>query len=204
MKWVYTSELVDYEIALETMKDRVSCLQRQQQSEMIWGLQHPPLFTAGTSSQDHDLLDNLGFPVYQVGRGGKFTYHGPGQLVVYVMIDLEKHHLNIRQYVATLEEWVIDCLKQFDIGAERHDDRIGIWVRSPNGQEEKIAAIGVRVTKGITWHGMAINVSPDLTHFRGIIPCGLSEYGVTSMARANSQACVKEVYKALKKVCPFK
>ena len=203
MEWLYTNQLVDYEVALETMKERVSCIQKHQQPEMIWGLQHPPLFTAGTSSQDHDLLDNLGFPVYQVGRGGKFTYHGPGQLVVYVMIDLEKHHLNIRQYVATLETWLIESLKQFDIQAERRENRSGIWVRNALGQDEKIAAIGVRVTKGITWHGLALNVSPDLEHFKGIVPCGLSEFGVTSMAKVGKQACVKEIYEILKKVCPF-
>jgi lipoyl(octanoyl) transferase len=119
------------------------------------------------------------------------------------MIDLEKHHINIRQYIAVLETWLIESLKQFDIQAERRDNRIGIWVRNAAGQDEKIAAIGVRVTKGITWHGLALNVSPDLEHFKGIVPCGLSEFGVTSMAKVGKQACVKEIYEILKKVCPF-
>lgn len=204
MEWVYTDELVDYEVAEKAMKDRVSAIQSHQKDEMIWGLQHPPSFTAGTSAQADDLLDNLGFPVYQVGRGGKFTYHGPGQLVVYVMINLEKHELNIRQYVETLEKWLIDCLRQFDIKAERHNNRIGIWVRNSNDNDEKIAALGVRVTKGITWYGMSLNISPDLTHFRGIIPCGLVGFGVTSMVRVGKKAQLKEVFEALKKVCPFK
>ncbi|RZI45345.1 lipoyl(octanoyl) transferase LipB [Candidatus Finniella inopinata] len=204
MEWLYSKDLVTYEVAEKVMQDRVVSIQIQDRRELIWGLQHPPLFTAGTSSHESDLLDTFGFPVYQTGRGGKFTYHGPGQLVVYVMIDLNKHGLDIRQYVATLENWIIDCLKHLDIHAERREGRIGIWVQNPRGQDEKIAAIGVRVTKGITWHGMAINVSPNLSHFGGIVPCGLAEFGVISMAKLGGQVEIQDVFQVLKEISPFK
>jgi lipoyl(octanoyl) transferase len=176
---------VRYEDALEAMDARVADIASGAAPELIWLLEHPPLYTAGTSAKQDELIDAR-FPVHHVGRGGQFTYHGPGQRVVYVMLDLKRREPDVRRFVATLEEWIIRTLAAFNVRGERRDDRIGVWVRRPDkgpSQEDKIAAIGVRVKRWVTLHGLALNVEPDLSHFSGIVPCGVADarYGVTSL-----------------------
>jgi lipoyl(octanoyl) transferase len=168
------------------MEARATAIAEGSASELVWLLEHPPLYTAGTSAKPGQLIEAR-FPVYPAGRGGKFTYHGPGQRVAYVMLDLRRRGPDVRRFVATLEEWIIRTLAAFNVRGERRDDRIGVWVRRPekgDGHEDKIAAIGIRVRKWVTLHGIAINVEPELSHFSGIVPCGVSEprYGVTSLA----------------------
>lgn len=183
---ITSNELVDYPSALQFMEKRVEDIIAGAKSECIWLLQHPPLYTSGTSAKEADLLSK-DFPVYKAGRGGEFTYHGPGQRVMYVMIKLEPQ--DIRKFVWRLEEVIIQTLKHFGINAERREGRIGIWVITnktplPQGEmggEAKIAAIGIRVRKWVGFHGIAVNINPNLEHFNGIVPCGISEYGVTSM-----------------------
>lgn len=188
IEWITQDELVEYPSAIEIMENHVNSMISAQEGERIWLLEHPPLYTGGTSAEEQDLLDNR-FPVYETGRGGQYTYHGPGQRVGYVMLDLKKRQNppDLRAYIYQLEDWIITALKSFDICGERREGRVGIWVdMTPYGQpkkECKIAAIGVRVRKWITFHGIAINVDPDLSHFDGIVPCGIAEHGVTSMAQ---------------------
>jgi len=201
-RWISGKGGVDYESALAFMEKTVQGVKLNQSPETIWCLEHPPLFTAGTSAKESHLLDSLGLPVYKIGRGGQHTYHGPGQLVVYVMIDLEKRKKDIRTFVQTLEGWIIKGLAPFGIAAEQKPGRIGLWVQTDEG-EQKIASIGVRVTKWVTWHGFSINVSPNLDHFKGIVPCGLSEFGVTSFEKLGIKASLLEVEEALKDCCPF-
>lgn len=175
-------EPIDYPIAIEFMQTHVAAIHKNRASHLIWFLEHPPLYTAGTSAKAEDLLSPNRFPVYETGRGGQYTYHGPGQLVTYCMIDLKAIDMNIRQYVNTLENWILRVLSTYGIKGALYDDRIGVWVTHPKtGHENKIAAIGVRVTHGITWHGFSFNRCPDLTHFSGIVPCGLSHFGITSL-----------------------
>lgn len=176
------SQLVDYDSALSEMEARVAGIRAGNADELVWFLEHPPLYTAGTSAKEGDLLDSR-FPVYKTGRGGQYTYHGPGQRVGYVMLDLKARQRvpDIKKYVWQLEEWIIRSLADFDIAGERREGRVGIWVITPKGGEAKIAAIGVRVRHWVTYHGISINVDPDLSHFGGIVPCGISEFGVTSM-----------------------
>ena len=201
IEWIKTTEPVAYEEAVKMMENRVAAIKSGTQSEAIWLLEHPPLYTAGTSAKPEDLLDAQ-FPVYQTGRGGEHTYHGPGQLVAYVMLNLKQRQKtpDIKQYIWMLEEIIIQTLASFHIKGERRTGRVGIWVVNNKGQEEKIAAIGVRVRHWITFHGLSINVHPDLSHFQGIVPCGLSHYGVTSM---KDQLChpvdVLEVQQQLKR-----
>lgn len=180
MHWKISEEPVEYEDALSLMEARVTAIRRDGADECIWLLEHPPLYTAGTSARPEDLLAPR-FPVYQTGRGGQHTYHGPGQRVAYAMLDLKKHQEapDIRHYVWQLEAWIIDTLAVYGIKGERREGRVGIWVDTPAG-EKKIAALGVRITRWVTWHGISINLSPDLSHFGGIVPCGIKEYGVTS------------------------
>ncbi len=170
-----------YEEAVSAMEARVAAIHEGRAEEMVWLLEHPPLYTGGTSAKDDDLLDPQ-FPVFKTGRGGEYTYHGPGQRVAYVMLDLKKRQQkpDIKRYVCDLEQWIINTLDAFDIKGERRDGRVGIWVSTPAG-EKKIAALGVRVRRWVAYHGIAINVDPDLSHYEGIVPCGISEYGVTSM-----------------------
>lgn len=163
------------------MEQRVSDIHQGKAPELVWFLEHPPLYTAGTSANGSDLINADRFPVHHVGRGGQYTYHGPGQRVVYVMLDLSKRGRDVRKFVCDLEQWVIDSLADFNITAERRAGRVGVWVTRDQGQEEKIAAIGVRVRKWISFHGICINVEPDLEHYSGIVPCGIAEHGVTSM-----------------------
>jgi lipoyl(octanoyl) transferase len=177
---------VDYLDAVDFMEDRVKSIRSGNALELVWLLEHPPIYTAGTSSKEFELLDKNRFPIYQSGRGGRYTYHGPGQRIVYVMLDLSKRGNDIRKFVHSLEEWIIRTLAYFNVVGEVHNDRIGIWVtqRSVNNQvssEKKIAAIGVRIRKSVTFHGLAINIDPNLEHFSGIIPCGIERHGVTSL-----------------------
>lgn len=167
---------VEYPAAVSFMEQRVEEICRGEKPEMLWLLEHPALYTAGTSAQTADLLDDR-FPVYKTGRGGQYTYHGPGQRVGYVMLDLRRRGNDVRQFVCDLENWLILTLKGFDIEAQRKPGLVGIWVG-----DAKIAALGVRVRKSITYHGVSLNIDPDLSHFSGIVPCGLRDYGVTSMA----------------------
>ncbi|WP_032112968.1 lipoyl(octanoyl) transferase LipB [Candidatus Paracaedibacter symbiosus] len=197
LEWRQTGEPVLYEEALETMQTRVAAIQTNQADELIWLLEHPPLYTAGTSAKESDLIDAADLPVYQTGRGGQFTYHGPGQRVAYVMLDLTKRGKDIRAFVQALEQWVIDTLTLLHIKGERRDGRVGIWVETPFG-DEKIAAIGVRVSKWISYHGIAINVAPNLSHFSGIIPCGLSQFGVTSLEKLGINLTLAELDTLLK------
>ncbi|MFN7709588.1 MAG: lipoyl(octanoyl) transferase LipB [Holosporales bacterium] len=174
-----SSDPVDYAEALQAMEVRVQGIQNASASELVWLLEHPPLYTLGTSANATDVLDSA-LPTYTTGRGGKVTYHGPGQRVAYLMLDLNQRSKDLRAYVHALEAWLILTLRHFDIKAERRLGRIGLWVTAA-GEERKIAAIGVRVQKWVTSHGIALNVSPNLRHFQGIVPCGLANYGVTSM-----------------------
>jgi lipoyl(octanoyl) transferase len=197
VEWRVSDSLVDYEQALEAMTRRADLIARGEADELVWLLEHPPLYTAGTSSRPQDLVDAR-FPVHTTGRGGQFTYHGPGQRVGYIMLDLRRRAPDVRRFVATVEEWIITTLASFNVRGERRDDRIGVWVRRPEkgeGFEDKIAAIGIRVSRWVTLHGFALNVEPDLSHFSGIVPCGVSEarYGVTSLADLGVTASMPEV-----------
>ena len=182
IEWRLSPGLVPYETAVAAMESRVAAIREGSAPELVWALEHPPLYTAGTSAADDELLDPRGLPVYRTGRGGRFTWHGPGQRVAYVMLDLKRRGADVRAFVCDLESWVIATLARFAVAAERRQGRIGIWVVRPSGAEEKIAAIGVRVRHWISYHGVAINVAPELAHFAGIVPCGISEHGVTSLA----------------------
>ena len=182
---------VPYAEAVETMERRVAEIEAGRAPELIWLLEHPPLYTKGTSAADDELL-NAQFPVFQTGRGGRFTYHGPGQRVIYCVMDLRRRGRDVRAHVCRLEEWIIRVLKDFGIKGERREGRIGIWVDN-KGKEEKIAAIGVRVRRWITYHGLSFNVSPDLSHYKGIVPCGLPDFGVTSLTALGVKATMEEV-----------
>ncbi|MFD1252067.1 lipoyl(octanoyl) transferase LipB [Devosia equisanguinis] len=182
VEWCIFDAPLDYETALAMMDERVAAIAAGTASEAVWLLEHPALYTAGTSARPEDLL-NPRFPVYPAGRGGQYTYHGPGQRVVYVMLDLTQRGRDIRCLVQRLEQWVIDTLAAHNIPGERRDGRVGVWVQRPEkglGREDKIAAIGVRVRKWVTFHGLSLNVSPDLSHYNGIVPCGITDQGVTS------------------------
>jgi len=181
IKWQTATDLVAYEDALQTMDQRVADIREGSADELIWFLEHPPLYTAGTRARADDLLDAR-FPVYQAGRGGEYPYHGPGPRVAYLMMDLKARQSrpDVKAYVCHLEKWIIRTLATFDIHGECRDGRIGVWVDTEQG-EKKIAALGIRIRRWVTLHGISINVSPDLSHFGGIVPCGISDYGVTSM-----------------------
>ena len=182
IEWRHSKDPVPYPLALEEMNQRADAIRAGMARELVWLLEHPPLYTAGTSADPAELLNPQGFPVYGAGRGGRYTYHGPGQRVGYVMLDLEKRGKDVRRYVHALEGWVIDALDRLDINAYRVDGRIGIWVRH-NGVDAKIGAIGVRVRRWVTMHGFAVNVDPELSHFSGIIPCGIADAPVTSLTQ---------------------
>jgi len=181
--WAVTRTRVDYPQAVAAMEARVADIASGKAPETVWLLEHPPLYTAGTSANDADLVDPGRFPVYRTGRGGQFTYHGPGQRVAYVMLDTRRHGggtPDLRRFVYDLEEWLITALAAFNVKGERREGRIGIWVAG-HTSEDKIAAIGIRVRRGISYHGISFNVDPDLSHFTGIVPCGIREHGVTSL-----------------------
>ena len=200
IEWRTSTGLIAYPEALSFMEERVADILDGAAPEAVWLLEHPPLYTAGTSSNADDLLSPARFPVYKTGRGGEYTYHGPGQRVAYVMLDLTKRGNDIRAYVRNLEGWVIATLATFDITGERRDGRVGIWVvDEKTGIEKKIAAIGVRVRRWTTFHGIAINVSPELSHFDGIVPCGISDYGVTSLQDLGVTSSLGDLDQALKR-----
>jgi lipoyl(octanoyl) transferase len=182
VEWRLSDGLVPYPDALAAMEARVAAIRAGAAPELAWLLEHPPLYTAGTSASPADLLAPERFPVFEAGRGGQYTYHGPGQRVAYLMLDLQRRKPDLRHYIRQLEEWVIRALARLGVRGERRPERIGIWVVGPGGQEAKIAAIGVRVRRWVTYHGIAINLDPDLEHFGGIVPCGISGFGVTSLA----------------------
>lgn len=200
LEWQISGNPVAYEDAVAQMESRVAGIREKGADELIWLLEHPPLYTAGTSAKEKDLLDSR-FPVFKTGRGGEYTYHGPGQRIAYVMLDLKKRQAkpDIKQYVWQLEEWIIRTLAGFDIIGERREGRVGIWVVKPDGSESKIAAIGVRIRRWVTYHGISINLNPDLSHFGGIIPCGIAEHGVTSLHDLGRDISMGELDEALRK-----
>jgi len=202
-EWRRSLGLVPYPAALAVMDARADAIAGDRASELVWLLEHPPLYTAGTSARPQELLEAR-FPVFAAGRGGQFTYHGPGQRVVYLMLDLKRRTPDIRRFVAALEAWIIRTLSAFGVSGERREDRIGVWVRRPDrgeAREDKIAAIGIRVRRFVTMHGIALNVSPELAHFSGIVPCGVSgpHYGVTSLADLGVTAGMDEVDRVLRR-----
>ena len=181
LDWRISDALVDYEPARSFMEGRVAQIIDGEAPEMVWLLEHPPLYTAGTSADPAELVDREKFPVFDAGRGGRYTYHGPGQRIAYVMLDLKQRGRDVRAHVHNLEAWVIAALDRFNVKGERREGRIGIWVDRGNGREDKIGAIGVRVRHWVTFHGISLNVEPDLSHYEGIVPCGISDQGVTSL-----------------------
>ena len=201
IEWRISDAPVPYEEALAFMNDRAAAIRDGTASECIWLLEHPPLFTAGTSADAAELFNPMDFPVYEAGRGGRYTYHGPGQRVGYVMLDLEKRGKDIRCFVHQLEGWMIDALGQLGVNAHRAPGRIGIWV-GEGPSEAKIGALGVRVKRWVTLHGFALNVAPDLSHFGGIVPCGIADFGVTSLAELGKQTALTRVDEALKRSFP--
>jgi lipoyl(octanoyl) transferase len=199
VEWRISDRPVGYDEAVRTMEERVALIRAGQARELVWLLEHPPLYTAGTSAKDADLLAPARFPVHRTGRGGQYTYHGPGQRIAYVMLDLERRRPDLRRYVCDLEDWLIAALARFNVRGERRAGRVGIWVDRGGGREDKIAAIGVRVRRWVTYHGVALNVDPDLEHFSGIVPCGVAEpnYGVTSLVDLGRPVTLPEVDSAL-------
>jgi lipoyl(octanoyl) transferase len=181
VEWRVSEELVDYSAALAQMNARVEAVRAGTASELVWLLEHPPLFTAGTSADPAELFNPQGFPVFAAGRGGRYTYHGPGQRVGYVLLDLDRRGRDVRQFVHSLEGWVIDTLGTLGVEARRAEGRIGIWADGPRG-EAKVGAIGVRVRRWVTMHGFSVNLAPELSHFSGIVPCGIADFPVTSLA----------------------
>jgi lipoyl(octanoyl) transferase len=200
IEWRVSGTPVEYPAAVEEMEGRVAAIRAGTAAELVWLLEHPPLYTAGTSARDEELLEPGRLPVHRTGRGGRYTYHGPGQRIAYVMLDLRKRGVGVRCYVHQLEEWTIRTLARFAVRGERRDGRVGIWVVRPSGNEEKIAAIGVRVRQWVTYHGIAVNVDPELEHYRGIVPCGIAEHGVTSLAELGIVTTMEEVDTALRSV----
>ena len=201
VEWRHSEGLVPYEEALAFMEGRAAAIREQDAPECVWLLEHPPLFTAGTSADPAELFNPLGFPVYEAGRGGRYTYHGPGQRVGYLMLDLGRRGRDVRRLVHSLEGWIIDTLGDLGVPAHRAEGRIGIWV-GKGASEKKIAALGIRVKRWVTLHGIAINVSPDLAHFGGIVPCGISQFGVTSLSALGNAASKADVDHALKRSFP--
>jgi len=198
IEWKASPRPVPYADAVSAMEVRVAGIRAGTASEMVWFLEHPSLYTAGASAKDSDLLDADAFPVHKTGRGGQYTYHGPGQRVVYVMLDLQKRGPDLHQFVRDLEQWLIDSLAQFDVTGERRKGRVGVWVDLGAGREAKIAALGIRVRRWVSFHGISLNVAPDLSHYNGIIACGVPEHGVTSLEALGVKASMAEVDAILK------
>lgn len=207
VEWVVTEGLTGYEAAVAEMESRAALIADGQARERVWLVEHPPLYTAGTSAKDEDLILPGRFPVHRTGRGGQYTYHGPGQRVAYVMLDLKRRDPDLRRFVAALEAWLIGTLDGMNIRAERREDRVGVWVRRPEkrartgegGAEDKIAAIGIRVRRWVSFHGISLNVEPELSHFDGIVPCGVSDQGVTSLVDLGLPVTMPEVDDLLRK-----
>ena len=203
VEWRISAGPVPYPEAVTEMESRAADIAEHKAAELVWLLEHPPLYTSGTSGKEGDLLDPR-FPLFPTGRGGQLTYHGPGQRVAYVMLDLKRRRPDVRAYVAGLEEWIIRTLDAFNVRGERREDRVGVWVRRPDkgaGHEDKIAAIGVRLRRWVSFHGIAINVEPDLSHFSAIVPCGVADprYGVTSLADLGLPVTMEDVDVALRR-----
>jgi lipoyl(octanoyl) transferase len=206
VEWSIADRPLDYPYAVAAMERRVAAIAAGEAAEQVWLLEHPPLYTAGTSARDSDLIDPDRFPVFRAGRGGEYTYHGPGQRVVYLMLDLNRRGPDLRRYVASLESWIVATLARFNVKGETRKDRIGVWVMRPDKPplsdgrpaEDKIAAIGIRVRRWVTFHGISLNVDPDLAHYSGIVPCGIAGYGVTSLADLGLPVSMPEVDAALK------
>jgi lipoyl(octanoyl) transferase len=202
VEWRISADSVPYPEAVAEMEARAAAIAERKATELVWLLEHPPLYTSGTSGKPADMLDPR-FPLFTAGRGGQLTYHGPGQRVAYVMLDLKRRRPDVRAYVASLEEWIIRTLDAFNIRGERREDRVGVWVRRPDkgtGYEDKIAAIGVRLRRWVSFHGIAINVEPDLSHFAAIVPCGVADprYGVTSLVDLGLPVTMEDVDVALR------
>ena len=200
VQWLLADGLVPYEDAVAFMDARVGLIAEGKADELVWLVEHPALYTAGTSARSSDLVQPYRFPVFQSGRGGQYTYHGPGQRVAYVMLDLRRRGPDVRRFVAALESWLIATLEDFNVAGERREDRVGVWVRRPEKPpvagmvaEDKIAAIGIRIRRWITFHGISLNVDPDLDHFNGIVPCGVSRHGVTSLVDLGLPVAMEEV-----------
>jgi len=201
VEWRISDTPVGYLDAIAEMEARVAAIAEGSAPELVWLLEHPPLYTAGTSADDAELLETARFPVHRTGRGGRWTYHGPGQRVAYVMLDLTRRGRDVRRFVGDLEAWVIRTLAAFNVDGEIREGRVGVWVRRPDkspGVEDKIAAIGIRVRRWVSFHGISINVEPDLEHFAGIVPCGIAEHGVTSLADLGRIVSMPEVDSALR------
>ncbi|EJF79775.1 octanoyltransferase [Bartonella sp. DB5-6] len=206
VEWKISNNLVEYPEALRYMQERVENILAKNAHEQIWLLEHPSLYTAGTSANKKDLLAPHLFPVYEAGRGGEFTYHGPGQRIAYIMLDLKRRKQDIRAFISALEEWIIQMLAKFNIKGERREDRVGVWVKHPNCSstqsdfscEDKIAAIGIRVRKWVSFHGVSINVNPNLEHYSGIVPCGIINHGVTSFLDLGFPITMHDIDIALK------
>jgi len=207
VEWITADGLTPYEDALEWMEARVAAIHAGTAAECVWLLEHPPLYTAGTSARQGDLLDPGRFPVHQTGRGGEYTYHGPGQRIAYVMLDLNRRGRDVRRFVASVEDWVIAALAEFQVRGERRAGRVGVWVRRPekpplpdgSPAEDKIAAIGLRLRRWVSFHGVSINVDPDLTHYSGIVPCGITGYGVTSLVDLGLPVTMADLDMALRR-----
>lgn len=198
--WRVADQPIEYLAAVNFMENQVAAIRQENGSEMVWLLEHPPVYTAGTSARTEDLLTPDRFPVHATGRGGQYTYHGPGQRVAYVMMDLNRRGPDIRNFVCNLEKWLIDTLAVFDVTGERREGRVGIWVRrSGNGGEDKIAAVGIRVRRWVSYHGVSLNLDPDLSHYEGIVPCGITQHGVTSLAQLGKKITLPQLDAALKK-----
>jgi lipoyl(octanoyl) transferase len=201
-EWRVSDAPVPYDEAVREMEERVAAIAEGRARELVWLLEHPPLYTAGTSADERDLIDPTRFPVFSTGRGGQYTYHGPGQRVAYVMLDLKRRKPDVRAFVEDLERWLIATLAEFNVTGELREGRVGVWVKRPTkglSAEDKIAAIGVRIRKWVTFHGVSLNVDPDLDHFTGIVPCGISQHGVTSLADLGLTATMSDVDIALKR-----
>lgn len=201
VEWVVAEGLVGYDDAVAEMERRAGLIADGLAPERVWLLEHPPLYTAGTSAKDEDLIAPERFPVHRSGRGGQYTYHGPGQRVAYVMLDLKRREPDLRRFVAALEAWLIGTLDAFNVRGERREDRVGVWVRRPeraDGAEDKIAAIGIRVRRWVSFHGISLNVEPELSHFDGIVPCGVSQHGVTSLVDLGLPLVMADVDVALR------
>ena len=195
--WEVAAAPVPYPDAAARMEREVEAIFRGEASERVWLLEHPALYTAGTSANEDDLVEPNRFPVFRTGRGGQYTYHGPGQRVAYVMLDLKRRGQDVRAFVAGLEQWLIDTLAAFNLKGERREDRVGVWVTRAD-REDKIAAIGIRVRHWVSFHGISLNVDPDLNHFSGIVPCGVTEHGITSLADLGLNVTMVDVDQALK------
>ncbi|WP_085883571.1 lipoyl(octanoyl) transferase LipB [Oceanibacterium hippocampi] len=197
VEWRIAEAPVGYDAAVAAMEARVAAIRAGTAGELVWLLEHPPLYTAGTSADPADLLQPDRFPVHRSGRGGQYTYHGPGQRVAYVMLDLDRRGRDIRRFVHDLENWVIATLATFNVVGERREGRVGVWVARDGGREDKIAAIGIRVRRWVSFHGISINVEPELDHFSGIVPCGIARHGVTSLVDLGIPAVMGDLDVAL-------